>query len=286
MDPQTRVDAESLAALQAAAFKHNLPAQLELHEIRRIVARADGLTCLDVSGHSPLFSFHLRKAGGDWQTAVSDAYRVDAARGLLDDRVCALHGGRLPFDDKIFDLVVLTGLLEAFEDDVALVRECHRVLKTDGRLVVGARSAKRWSLVSPLRALVGLSAGRSGQWAARHLGRGRIVARGVHFRGGSVYLGDFGDSYFERCIFDAGERPVLQAQREGRPILRECLARSSAMGFVNVSGGCLAAVVLDVPRDPFGPRPDGLAVDPRWFVLTGPAQSVPQALRLARSPLE
>jgi hypothetical protein len=131
-----------------------------------------------------------------------------------------------------------------------------------------------------------LATDRAAQWSVRHLGRGRIVARGTLFTGGSVYVGDFGEPYFERCVFDTGERPVLQAQREGRPIVRECLMRSTAMGLVNVSGGCLAAVVLDVPRDPFGPRPDGLAIDPRWFALIGAGQSVPRELLLERSPLE
>ena len=58
------------------------------------------------------------------------------------------------------------------------------------------------------------------------------------------------------------------------------------MGLVNVNGGCLAAVVMDVPRDPFGARPDGLALYPRWFALIGAGQSPPRALMLPRSPLD
>ncbi|MEZ6018230.1 MAG: hypothetical protein R3F49_24215 [Planctomycetota bacterium] len=79
---------------------------------------------------------------------------------------------------------------------------------------------------------------------------------------------------------------MLQAQREGRPSMRECLLRSTSMGLVNVNGGCLAAVVMDVPRDPFGARPDGLALYPRWFALIGAGQSPPRALMLPRSPLD
>jgi len=131
-----------------------------------------------------------------------------------------------------------------------------------------------------------LAADRPGQWSVRHFGRGRLVAEGSLFTGGSVYVGDYAEPYFERCVFDAGDRPVLQAQREGKPIVRECLMRSTGMGLVNVSGGCLAGVVLDVARDPFGPRSEGLGVDPRWFVLIGAGQRVPSSLVLARSPLE
>ena len=155
-----------LNPVQIAAFRRNLPAQLQLHELRRAVGRADGLTCLDVSSQPALFSLHLRKAGGDWQTAVPDQYRADAARAVLDGRVCVLRAGRLPFEDKTFDLVVLSDLLEAFEDDTALVRECHRVLKSDGRLMVTARNLKRWSLINLLQPLLGLSPLRLG-WARR-----------------------------------------------------------------------------------------------------------------------
>ncbi len=215
---------------------------------------------LDVPG------VRLRSRSASEPARLRCGVRVMAARGVVLDGVHIEHQGGAA-------LLLLDG--------------AHLALRGGSALGTGMGVQVQDADLELYNTEVGdLTAGRGGQWSARHLGRGRIVARGVYFRGGSVYLGDFGDSYFERCIFDAGERPVLQAQRDGRPILRECLARSAAMGFVNVTGGCLAAVVLDVPRDPFGPRPDGLAVDPRWFVLTGPGQVVPEALRLARSPLE
>lgn len=166
MDNETRVTTEATAELQAAAFKHNLPAQIELHEIRRIAGRTDGLACLDVSAQPALFSFHLRKGGGEWHTAMPDADRAEAARSVLDGRVCVLQSARLPFEDKTFDLVVIADLLEAFEDDVALIRECHRLLKSDGRLVVNARNAKRWSLIGAAHGLAGLSPRRLG-WVRR-----------------------------------------------------------------------------------------------------------------------
>lgn len=40
-----------------------------------------------------------------------------------------------PFEDKKFDLIYSAGLMEHFEDETGFVREMHRILKDDGRIV-------------------------------------------------------------------------------------------------------------------------------------------------------
>jgi len=60
--------------------------------------------------------------------------QVARRRGL---RVCQAVGEQMPFHDRQFDLVLLVTVI-CFVDDVpTLLQELHRVLKREGRLVIG-----------------------------------------------------------------------------------------------------------------------------------------------------
>jgi SAM-dependent methyltransferase len=60
--------------------------------------------------------------------------QVARRRGL---RVCQAVGGQMPFHDRQFDLVLLVTVI-CFVDDVPmLLQELHRVLKREGRLIIG-----------------------------------------------------------------------------------------------------------------------------------------------------
>ena len=43
---------------------------------------------------------------------------------------------RLPFYDSMFDFIILMQILEHIGDDTAALRECHRILKSDGKVII------------------------------------------------------------------------------------------------------------------------------------------------------
>ncbi|HEX7244717.1 MAG TPA: methyltransferase domain-containing protein [Solirubrobacterales bacterium] len=63
--------------------------------------------------------------------------RRAAERGLANLVPTQGDATALPYDDESMDAVVLTTVLGEIPDPVAALREIHRVLKPDGRLVVG-----------------------------------------------------------------------------------------------------------------------------------------------------
>jgi SAM-dependent methyltransferase len=72
--------------------------------------------------------------------ASAEAVAVAAAALGTDPRVtvrCTPLDGRLPFDDSAVDLVYSHNLLECLPDPAGFAREAARVLRPDGRLVVG-----------------------------------------------------------------------------------------------------------------------------------------------------
>lgn len=143
------------ADVQIRLFRKLLPRQIKLREIVRLLGSPDGKTCLDAGHDNAAVSKHLRSLGGSWSTVVRHEEARPAVEEAVGDKVNVFDGRSLPFDDKVFDVVVLSDFLERVTDDHELITECHRILKPTGRLIVDVPHAKRWSVLRPFEALFG-----------------------------------------------------------------------------------------------------------------------------------
>jgi SAM-dependent methyltransferase len=144
------------AAILARIYRSELPGQMVLHEIRRAVGRTENARCLEIGSDSGMFIHHLRLGGGEWLSLASDAEAMARVGVFIADGLGVLGKDGFPYDDKEFDFLVVTNVLECVEDDVAFVQECHRVLKPNGRLVLCARHAKRRTPIGLLRRWLGV----------------------------------------------------------------------------------------------------------------------------------
>jgi ubiquinone/menaquinone biosynthesis C-methylase UbiE len=145
------------AEVQIKLFKKMLPYQLKLKEIVRLLGSADGKVCLDAGHDNAALSKHFRMLGGSWCTIVRQEASRSAVEQAVGDKVKVFDGSSMPYDDKTFDIIILSDFLERVVDDNALITECHRILKPTGRLVVDIPHAKRWSMLKPFEALFGTS---------------------------------------------------------------------------------------------------------------------------------
>lgn len=143
---------EMIARLRTA-FQADLPLRMELDAMSRMLG-THGIrtsTCLDIGFPNPVASQRLRTLGGYWTTTVWTARERREAVEMLGEEVLQIGvNGELPFEDKQFDVVVLPrGRLTGDHDhDLALIRECHRVLKTPGYLIIGSDFRRRFTLLS------------------------------------------------------------------------------------------------------------------------------------------
>lgn len=143
-------------------FKRSLPLQMRVHEIKRAIGSSENLVCMDVGSPNCMVSYYLRQDGGEWYTAVESG-KGGRFTEALDRNVHEIHDQSLPFENKMFDIVVVNNYLERVQDVESFVGECHRVLKPDGRLIVHAAHAKRGGLIRLLDKTLGLSAERRGR---------------------------------------------------------------------------------------------------------------------------
>jgi len=155
--PETSIALPPEAAEQGRIFKKSLPLQIKMHETLRSLGSTEGEVCLDIGADNGMMSYHLRKRGGAWDSVVTSAGSAAAVREVVKDHVHVLEQRELPFKEKTFDAVVILGHLEDLAADDAFIEECHRVLKTDGRLVLNVSHAKDFSLINFLRTVLGLT---------------------------------------------------------------------------------------------------------------------------------
>jgi len=108
---------------------------------------------LDIGFTNAGVSQLLRQTGGYWMSVEPTPQRQALVAAALGNEtvLCAGANGELPFEDKQFDAVVMAhGVLPDRETAGAMVRECHRVLKTGGHFILTVEYRKRFGLAAAL----------------------------------------------------------------------------------------------------------------------------------------
>ncbi|OQW96862.1 MAG: hypothetical protein BWK77_03370 [Verrucomicrobia bacterium A1] len=140
-------------------FRKSLVKQARLREIAGLLGPVEGKVCLDVGGDCGALSQPLRELGGTWHSVDLTERGVESVRRLVGERVERITGPKLPFEDGLFDIIVIGDMLERMAEDGELVAECHRCLRAAGRLIVNVPHIKRWAVLTPLRRMFGLAGG-------------------------------------------------------------------------------------------------------------------------------
>jgi SAM-dependent methyltransferase len=133
---------------------------LKQAKFKQIMARLDdpsGKQGLDIGADNGVISYLLRKHGGHWHSADLDQRTVASIRQLVGSDVHQLDGGRTPFGDGAFDIVVIVDFLEHIPDDQGFTRELARILKPGGQAVINVPHPKPGSVVTRLRHAIGLT---------------------------------------------------------------------------------------------------------------------------------
>ena len=144
---------------QTERFEMQLPRRLELaailHRLQRLpsIDELPQMTLLDIGMPNPVMSRTLRERGGNWCTiARSPAHAQEAADFLGTDVACLGGDGSIPYENGVFDVVIVAlDILVAVSDPLAFVKECNRVLKSSGMLIVSAQAKRPFSLGDAIR---------------------------------------------------------------------------------------------------------------------------------------
>jgi SAM-dependent methyltransferase len=158
----TNLDGE-IRLWQETLFKQSIRRMRKLNKIETLVGNTATLHCLEISSGDGAISAHLRTLGGKWKTAVSTEAAVDSISYSISEPTVLMDHGTLPFDDHSFDRVIIVDALKGIAADGDFIRECHRVLKTDGWVVISEECRRPISFTALLQQLFSVSPVAKGQ---------------------------------------------------------------------------------------------------------------------------
>lgn len=135
---------------------YSLPLRREVSSVMHFLhaRKSQVKTGLDIGFTNAGVSQALRQSGGYWMSVETTPQRRALVAPVLgeDTVLAAGQNSELPFEDKQFDAVVVAhGALPAGETAAAaMVRECHRVLKTGGHFILTVEYRKRYGVAAAL----------------------------------------------------------------------------------------------------------------------------------------
>ncbi len=140
-------------------FNVSVLKQRKLKELTERLGSTDAKHCLDLGSDNGVISYYLRKntedTGAEWSSSDLTMESVESIRSLVAERVSLCEGGRLPYPDAAFDLVVVVDMLEHVQDDSVFARELDRIMKHGARLIVNAPNLKPFSPLRAFRHMIG-----------------------------------------------------------------------------------------------------------------------------------
>ncbi|MBL7017143.1 MAG: class I SAM-dependent methyltransferase [Kiritimatiellales bacterium] len=154
---------------QEKLFKRSVRRQARFRKVKQLLGITSNQDCLEVTSGDGIISQQLRLDGGTWTTLATHHDAQASLAFFIKQEIQVLDGVTINAPDHSFDAVVIVDALERIRDDHAFIKECHRVLKTDGRLIVTAARKMTFGL-SPLRLLLGQT------WKRRGLERAGYTA--------------------------------------------------------------------------------------------------------------
>ncbi len=158
----TNLDAE-IRLWQEKLFKSSVRRVRKLAKIESLAGNTSGLQCLEISYGDGIISAHLRSLGGSWKTAVSTRSVADSVGYGINEKIVLIENGKLPFEESAFDMVVIVDALKGIAADHDFIRECHRVLKSSGWVVISEEFRRPIGAVALLQRLFGVSPVARGQ---------------------------------------------------------------------------------------------------------------------------
>lgn len=126
----------STGAWPIELYRRSVPKQEKYKQLAEFLGPTNGLRCLDLGVDSGAISYMLRKNGGSWKSADTDAEAVARAQEMLGASVFRIEPSWTPFLDEEFDRIVVVDLLEHLPEDRAITPELHRVLRSSGSLIL------------------------------------------------------------------------------------------------------------------------------------------------------
>ncbi len=146
----------SIRFWQVEILKKSIKKKEKLKILENNLKIAPQSLVLDLGCAQGILSFFLRKKGGFWVSVDQDFLNLKTSKNLLEKNLIQIGPGSLPFQNRVFNLVLCLDYLEHLEDDLFCLKEINRVLKEEGILILATPRRGKKMLLNRVRPLLGL----------------------------------------------------------------------------------------------------------------------------------
>ncbi|MFC1467202.1 class I SAM-dependent methyltransferase [Verrucomicrobiota bacterium] len=136
-------------------FARSVRRKEKLQRLKESLGSICNQRCLLISGGDAMIARNLRQNGTVWEVLGINEKAVTGLRQILDDEVKQFAELPLPYEDNSFDTLIIADALECVPQDYDFIKDCHRVLKSDGRLIITVGCMRSFGVIRGLNQLVG-----------------------------------------------------------------------------------------------------------------------------------
>jgi len=126
---------------QLEVFENSLKKKEKVHTIIDFIENTKDKRCLEIGCEKGITGYFLRKTGGFWVSTDIDRKNVFVTKELIKENIVYFKENAFPFSTGSFDLIIAVDTLEHIEDDMAFLRDMHRILAKDGILYISVPSS-------------------------------------------------------------------------------------------------------------------------------------------------
>lgn len=136
---------------------HSFKKREKIQIVRKILKDNNNNFCFELGSAKGTLSYALRELGGKWISADIDWMNVIATKYAINDNVLLVNPLKLPFKDKMFDVVVCIDFLEHINDDVECIKELARIVKLNGKIIISTPTIGSRLILNKIKQFIGLT---------------------------------------------------------------------------------------------------------------------------------
>lgn len=154
MEEQNKTENYGIRQWQEKLLSRSIRRTQKISKITNLFGSTIGMQYLEISNGDSVISRQLYALGGHWKTIAVHENVAKYLTHETGEAVDFIKDEKLPFESGMFDRVVVIDVLKEIENDSDFIRECHRVLKPSGEVLVSENYRRPASLTALVQRLL------------------------------------------------------------------------------------------------------------------------------------
>ena len=136
---------------QKKLFNVSLRRKNKFYKINSFIKNTTNLKVLEISSGDAVLSQKLKENHSNWTSVTINEMASKSLSYFFKDKVEFIENNHIPFSDGEFDLLIIVDCLKNVTNDYEFIQECHRIINSEGCVIISERKRYTGSLVALLQ---------------------------------------------------------------------------------------------------------------------------------------